>query len=208
MTDIVDRLRATQDDWPAALVELELEAADKIEQQQAEISRLTQERDEERDKRTALECVCAEAYQAVGSILADFGVFEHPDCVRLLDVLAYGQTQDGKELLPFPELPNARAEAAESRLSALQAENERLSQERAGFFKDADFYSRAAEGQRARAEAAEVALAAYLKAQRRMLDKWADGDDAVKNQLWRDLHACELAAAAALAASKGEGPAE
>lgn len=31
MTDIVERLRATQDDWPAALVKLELEAADELE---------------------------------------------------------------------------------------------------------------------------------------------------------------------------------
>ena len=31
MTDIVERLRATQDDWPATLVKLELEAADEIE---------------------------------------------------------------------------------------------------------------------------------------------------------------------------------
>lgn len=31
MTDIVERLRATQDDWPACLVVLEQEAADEIE---------------------------------------------------------------------------------------------------------------------------------------------------------------------------------
>lgn len=27
-----------------------------------------------------------------------------------------------------------------------------------------------------------------IHAQSRMLDKWADGDEAVKQQLWRDLH--------------------
>lgn len=44
----------------------------------------------------------------------------------------------------------------------------------------------------------EDALRAYLKAQRRMLDKWADGDENVKRDLWRDLHACEVAAESAL----------
>lgn len=43
------------------------------------------------------------------------------------------------------------------------------------------------------------ALRAYLSAQRRMLDRWADGDVLVKNELWRALHACEVAAVAALA---------
>lgn len=43
------------------------------------------------------------------------------------------------------------------------------------------------------------ALTAYVRAQGRMLDKWADGDDAVKTGLWRELHACEETARAALA---------
>lgn len=39
-----------------------------------------------------------------------------------------------------------------------------------------------------------LALKAYRKAQRRMLEKWADGDDAVKADLWRNLHACDVLA--------------
>lgn len=40
MMDIVDRLRATQDDWPACLVVLEQEAADEIERLRAALARL------------------------------------------------------------------------------------------------------------------------------------------------------------------------
>ena len=36
MSDLVTRLRATQDDWPAALIALECEAADRIEELEAE----------------------------------------------------------------------------------------------------------------------------------------------------------------------------
>jgi hypothetical protein len=43
-----------------------------------------------------------------------------------------------------------------------------------------------------------AALAAYVKAQSRMLEKWADGDENVKRDLWRDLHACENAGRAVL----------
>lgn len=43
------------------------------------------------------------------------------------------------------------------------------------------------------------ALHAYMKAQRRMLNRWSEGDEAVKQQLWRDLHACEAIAVDALA---------
>jgi hypothetical protein len=42
------------------------------------------------------------------------------------------------------------------------------------------------------------ALAAYVKAQGRMLEMWAEGNLDVKNRLWRDLHACEEAARTAL----------
>ncbi len=38
------------------------------------------------------------------------------------------------------------------------------------------------------------ALEAYLRAQSRMLDDWAEGDEAVKQSLWRALHDCELPA--------------
>jgi predicted metal-dependent hydrolase len=46
------------------------------------------------------------------------------------------------------------------------------------------------------------ALMQYVVAQSRMRDRWAEGDDAVKATLWRDLHSCEEAGRAAL---KGEG---
>lgn len=42
------------------------------------------------------------------------------------------------------------------------------------------------------------ALKNYVKAQSRMLEKWADGDENVKQDLWRNLHACEQAGRAAL----------
>lgn len=35
------------------------------------------------------------------------------------------------------------------------------------------------------------ALRAYIKAQSRMLERWADGDENVKRDLWQALHACE-----------------
>lgn len=38
----------------------------------------------------------------------------------------------------------------------------------------------------------------YLTAQSRMADRWADGDPALKSELWRDLHACENPARAIL----------
>ena len=41
------------------------------------------------------------------------------------------------------------------------------------------------------------ALDAYVKAQGRMLDKWSEGDKAVKKQLWQNLHKCEEAGRAA-----------
>lgn len=49
-----------------------------------------------------------------------------------------------------------------------------------------------------------AALRAYVHAQRRMLEKWADGDAAVKQRLWQDLHACEEPAAAVLDISLGD----
>ncbi|MEA3044530.1 MAG: hypothetical protein QOH47_2368 [Sphingomonadales bacterium] len=44
----------------------------------------------------------------------------------------------------------------------------------------------------------EHALAAYLKAQCRMLERWSEGGKAVQQELWRNLHACEAAARNAL----------
>ena len=49
-----------------------------------------------------------------------------------------------------------------------------------------------------------TALRAYIHAQRRMLEKWADGDAAVKQRLWQDLHACEDPVADALDMSLGD----
>lgn len=51
---------------------------------------------------------------------------------------------------------------------------------------------------RAREARAVEALWKYRSAQRRMLDKWADGDNAVKTELWRGLHDCEKLADAVL----------
>lgn len=48
------------------------------------------------------------------------------------------------------------------------------------------------------------ALKAYRAAQRRMLDKWADGDEAVKRGLWQRLHECEAAADSALSKALGQ----
>jgi hypothetical protein len=44
------------------------------------------------------------------------------------------------------------------------------------------------------------ALAAYVKAQCNMLNKWAEGDEAVKKQLWLRLHGCEIKGMEALEA--------
>lgn len=46
------------------------------------------------------------------------------------------------------------------------------------------------------------ALQAYVHAQSRMLDRWADGDEKVKGELWISLHKCELAAREALGSIK------
>ena len=44
-------------------------------------------------------------------------------------------------------------------------------------------------------------LRAYVKAQSRMLERWSEGDDAVKADLWTALHSCEEPARAAIAAA-------
>ncbi len=51
------------------------------------------------------EMVCAEAYQAVGCLATITGLFEHPDVVRLMDYLAYGKSEDGIPLMPWPRDP-------------------------------------------------------------------------------------------------------
>lgn len=50
------------------------------------------------------------------------------------------------------------------------------------------------------------ALRAYLNAQCRMLERWAEVDDAVKRELWQALHACEEAGRAALLTETEAGP--
>jgi hypothetical protein len=47
------------------------------------------------------------------------------------------------------------------------------------------------------------ALAAYRKAQRRMLEQWSECDERARQNLWVDLHRCQLAADAALAKAEG-----
>lgn len=42
------------------------------------------------------------------------------------------------------------------------------------------------------------ALKAYVKAQRRMLERWSEANEAKRNELWRELHACEDRACDAL----------
>jgi len=53
---------------------------------------------------------------------------------------------------------------------------------------------------RATAELIERALRDYVLAQSRMADRWAEADEAVKRQLWKDLHFCEACGREALEA--------
>lgn len=57
------------------------------------------------------ERIMAECYQAVGMISESLECQDDENYIRLLDMLAYGKTQDGKELLPFPVLPNVKSRA-------------------------------------------------------------------------------------------------
>jgi len=59
-----------------------------------------------------------------------------------------------------------------------------------------------------KADAMWVALQAYVTAQGRMLDRWAEGDDNVKRDLWKALNALEEAGRAALAPHEAAKPAE
>ena len=61
---------------------------------------------------------------------------------------------------------------------------------------------------RTTAELAYPSLRDYVLAQSRMADRWAEADDAVKRQLWKDLHFCEAGgreALTALEADRSEG---
>lgn len=64
-------------------------------------------------EREESETVLAECYQAVGVLGETMGLSDNEDFIRLQDILAYGETKDGKPLLPFPLIPNIRAETAE-----------------------------------------------------------------------------------------------
>ena len=44
----------------------------------------------------------AEVYQAVGALIYMCGLSDEPDAIRILDMIAYGATQDGTPLLPWP----------------------------------------------------------------------------------------------------------
>jgi hypothetical protein len=90
------------------------ELADALESQSAELTRL-------RERNAELETSTAEAYQAVGMLIETIGADGDENVVRLQDILAYGKTQDGKDLLPFPLLSNIRAEKAEARIASLEA---------------------------------------------------------------------------------------
>jgi hypothetical protein len=54
----------------------------------------------------------------------------------------------------------------------------------------------------AAAHAMHAALIAYRNAQRRMLERWSEGDRDVKRDLWQALRACEAAANDAIAAAE------
>ncbi len=53
------------------------------------------------------------AYQAVGAIAEETGLLDNEDIIRLQDVLAYGRTEDGIDLLSFPKAPLVRKDVAE-----------------------------------------------------------------------------------------------
>ncbi len=59
---------------------------------------------------------------------------------------------------------------------------------------------------RATADLVERALRDYVLAQSRMADRWAEGDDDVKRQLWKDLHFCEACGREALEALSANTP--
>lgn len=48
-----------------------------------------------------------------------------------------------------------------------------------------------------------AALQQYRLAQGRLLERWADGDEAVRDELWSNLHDCETAADAAIRKATG-----
>lgn len=66
------------------------------------------------EKLLRAERILADCCQAVGMLGETMGLGDNEDFVRLQDMLAYGKTEDGKPLLPFPLIPNVRAEKAEA----------------------------------------------------------------------------------------------
>ena len=64
----------------------------------------------------------AEAYQAVGALGEAFGLADNEHFIRLQDTLAYGRTEDWKDLLPFPATAE---ELAPNALTALKAKLDR-----------------------------------------------------------------------------------
>jgi hypothetical protein len=98
-------------------------AADMIDSLLARAKKAEGERDE-------AQCVMSECYQAVGMLGETMGLSggANEDFTRLQDMLAYGATQDGKHLLPFPLLPNYAAKDAEAQRDAALAEVAALKQ--------------------------------------------------------------------------------
>lgn len=57
----------------------------------------------------------ADAYQIVGGFADEFDVHDHPEVVRAMDWLAYGKTEDGSDILPWPREPLRSSQEGESR---------------------------------------------------------------------------------------------
>lgn len=67
-----------------------------------------------------LETRCAEAYQAVGMLAEALDANDDENIIRLQDVLAYGKTTDGKELLPFPLLTPPKLAAYDAAVEKIE----------------------------------------------------------------------------------------
>lgn len=85
------------------------------------------------------------------------------------------------------------------------AERDKLKGENQKLMNSANYWKENAAAWRGDCDQLRKALMAYRKAQRAMLDKWAEGDAEVKRDLWQNLHACEDAANRALEVSHAKG---
>lgn len=73
-------------------------------------------------KAKKLDNALGEAYQAVGVIGHSFGIFDDVRFVRLLDLLADGETKDGTSILPFPIYRRPKVRANEKEIGAQDTE--------------------------------------------------------------------------------------